>query len=98
MEQHVLSQLERIGESVRRDVPTFREVAHHLWIVARVEFEEGGIVRDDRMNEDKREIGVAVIIRRLGIDGKRQYAAPARMRLCSGGCVSSEHGGKRGED
>ena len=49
------------------------------------------------MNEDKREIGVAVIIGRLGIDGKCQYAATVRMRLGSDRRMSGEHCGERGE-
>ena len=49
------------------------------------------------MNEDKREIGVAVIIGRLGIDGKCQYAAMVRMRLGSDRRMSGEHCSERGE-
>src|SRR5215472_18765525 len=98
MEQHVLAQPERVGEPVRRDTPVFRKIAHHLRIVGGVEFKQRGIVRDDRMNEDKREVGVTVIIGRLGIDGECQYAAPARMWLGSSPCVGGEYGSKAGED
>src|SRR5215469_4372387 len=98
MEQHVLAQLERVGEPVGRDIPALREIAHHLRIVGGVEFEQRGIMRDDRMNEDKREIGVTVIIGRLSIDGESQYTAPARVWLGSGRCVGGEYGSKGGED
>lgn len=98
MEQHVLPQLERVGESVGRDAPAFGEVAHHLRIIGRVEFEQGGIVGDDRMNKDKREVGVTVVIGRLGIDSECQYAAPARTRLGSDRCMGDEHGSERAED
>ena len=97
MEQHVLTQLERVGEPVGRDVPAFGEVARHLRIIGCVEFEQGGVVGDDRMNQDKREIGVAVIIGRLGINGKCQYAATARTRLGSDRRMSGKHCCERGE-
>src|SRR6516225_3471157 len=98
MEQNVLTQPERVGEPVRRDTPVFRKIAHHLRIVGGVEFKQRRIVRDDRMNEDKREIGVTVIIGWLGIDGECQYAAPARMCLGSRPCMGGEYGSKAGED
>src|SRR5690348_13593666 len=75
MEQDVGPQLEGVGELVGRDAPALGKVALHLRIVGAVEFEQGRVVRRYRMEEGERDVGVAVIARRLGIDGEFEHAA-----------------------
>ena len=84
MKQHVRAQLEGVGAPVRRRAPGLGEVADHLWIVGGVEFEKRRVVRRHDVHEDEREIGVAVVVRRLGIDRKRQDPAAVRCRRRGG--------------
>ena len=78
VKQHVAAQLEGVGSPVGRDAPGFSEVADDLRIIGRVEFEQCRVVRNNRMNEDEGEVGMTVVVRRLGIDCERQNAAALR--------------------
>ena len=84
VKQHVGAQLEGVSTPVRRDGPGFGKIAHHLRIVGSVEFEKCGVVRRHDVNQNEREIGVAVVVGRLGVDGKRQDAAALRRRRGAG--------------
>jgi hypothetical protein len=93
MEQDVRAQPEGVGELVGRDAPALGEVAFHLRIVCPVEFEQRRVVRRYRMEESEGDVGVAVIARRLGIDGEFKHAATlgrgalrGRLRRQNGEC------------
>src|SRR2546421_3633400 len=98
MEQDVRAQLEGVGALIRRHAPTLRDIADYLWIIGSVKFEQSGIVRDNWVNEDKRKIGVAIIVGRLGINGECQYAAASGVRISRGRSVNGEHGCQSGKD
>src|SRR6516165_8090763 len=85
MEQDVLPQLEGICALVGRHAPGFGEIAHHLRIVGGVEFEQCGVVRDDRVDEDKGEVGVTIVVWRFGIDREIEGPATGWVRVGGGG-------------
>src|SRR6185312_9397376 len=84
MKQHVRTELEGIGELVGRNTPALGEVAFHLRIVGAVEFEQGRVVGRYRMEKSEGDVGVAVIARRLGIDGEFEHAATLWRRALRG--------------
>src|SRR5215467_1126403 len=98
MEQDVLSQFEGICALVGRHAPGFGEIAHHLRIVGGVEFEQGGVVRDYRVDKDKGEVGVTIVVWRFGIDREIKSPATSWVRVCCGGAMENEHTGEAYEE
>src|SRR5438105_10921650 len=97
VKQHIAAQLESVRPPVGRDAPGFSEVTHDLWIIRRIEFEQCRVVRNNRMDKYKREIGVTVVVRRFGVDCKHQSAAPLRDRLGAGRALKRNKNRAKGE-
>src|SRR5215469_13419682 len=81
MKQDVWAQLEGIGAPIARDAPGFGEITNHLRIICRVKFQQRGVVGYRGMDKYKRKVGVAVVIRRLGVDRELKDPAPAWARF-----------------
>ena len=95
VEQHVRSQFEGIDLPVGRDLPRLRQIADHLRITGRIEFEKRRIMWRYRMQERERGIAVAIVVPGLDRRGKLQHAA-ARRHALSAGRLDGENG--RSED
>src|ERR1700719_2246355 len=78
MEQHVGTQLEGIGELVRRYGPRFCEVSLNLRVIGRVEFQKRRIVRRDWVQNGEGHVGMTVVVRRLRVHGEFESTAALR--------------------
>ena len=65
------------------------EIADDLRVIGGVEFQQRGIMRRDRMQKGERDVGVAIVVRGLGIDGEYESAAVLWFR-CRQSRVLSE--------
>jgi hypothetical protein len=75
MELDAFVQLERVGQSVIGHIPALGEVADNLSVLAAVVLHQVGKHRADGMQQRECLRGVAVVVRRLGGDGKIQHTA-----------------------
>ena len=75
MEQDIGAQLEGIGQPIGRNGPRLGQIADDFRIIRRVEFEQGGIMRRDRVEKSERGVAVAVVI--VGLDGDRELERAA---------------------
>src|SRR5215469_11719315 len=102
VEENIRPQLEGVGETVGRDTPRFRQVSDDLRVIGRVEFEEGRVMRCDRVEEGEGNVAVAVVIAGLDENGELKGAAAlldqpgrrvtARRRDDSQGDREHDHG------
>ena len=93
VKQYVGMQLERIGKPVGRDRPRLRKITFDVWIVRRIELKQSRVVRRDRVQSRKRNVGMAVVIGGLCVDREIQHAAAFRNGVGHG-----SQSGKRGND
>jgi hypothetical protein len=93
VEEHVGPQPEAVGKPIGRHGPAFRQIACHLRVVGTVEFEQGRIVRCDRVHKRKRDVGIAIVVAGLGVDREIEDTPAPGLRLR--GCGSQRDRGER---
>jgi hypothetical protein len=89
VELHVVSQLERVGETIFRHLPARGEIAYDAQIgIGAFECQQRRVVRSHRMDESEGVDGMTIHARRLGDHGEFQNAAGLwrlLMRRAAGG-------------
>ena len=78
VETDVLTDLERVSEPVRRDLPFARHVADDVRVAVGVDLEQRAVERRDRLDGGEGLFLVRVEARRVGADGRQEDSAAAR--------------------